>query len=302
MLTPVPNPTSVLESECTFADTSRHRVCLGEGFCHVSVLGQTAASRGEIKVASNPGMLLLIVPLHGGGIVDAWHDRCPAPILPATRSGLHVFDLRYNWSIMPHTSFEAFAIEMPCRLLATADIGDRASLHATTSAARRGDTHAILVNLCSAAAHLIELDCNGHAPIVRNLVEAVISNIQLGLCECCVHPRPSRDRLAAWQEQRIRNYIAANLTEKIRVSDVSRSCGISCSHFSRLFKNTIGVTLHQWVIEQRIEAAKRLLCETTAAISEIASATGFADQAHFSRVFSKTTNATPMVWRRHKRA
>jgi hypothetical protein len=52
-------------------------------------------------------------------------------------------------------------------------------------------------------------------------------------------------------------------------------------------------------MERRIEKAKQLLTDTTLSLAEIAMACGFADQSHFTRVFSRTTHASPGAWRRY---
>jgi AraC-like DNA-binding protein len=266
----------------------------------IAVLNLPPNQNERVTLTSNPGKVLIVIPLQDGHVIDAWYDRCPAPFDSTSSGAVHVFELRYTWSVMFSSGFKAIALEVPCDVLAAS--GFRPTTRPSAAENQSKAALGIVSGLTHAAAALLCFDDPAHDTVIQNLVQALVGNLQLGLCECRMYPRPSGERLAAWQEQRIRTYIASNLTAKIRASEVSRSCGISSSHFSRLFKNTVGVTLHQWVVNQRIDEAKRLLLKTNAAISEIASVTGFADQAHFSRVFSRNTQATPMAWRRVRRA
>lgn len=116
----------------------------------------------------------------------------------------------------------------------------------------------------------------------------------------CVHPEPQRERgrLAGWQIRRVRELIATHLDVGIGVADLADACRLSASHFSLLFKRTVGATPHQWLLEQRVERAKHLLRTSSRSLSDIAYATGFADQSHFARVFSQRVRTSPQVWRR----
>ena len=107
-----------------------------------------------------------------------------------------------------------------------------------------------------------------------------------------------RDGLSQWQLRRASAYVESHLDAKINVPDVAETCALSPNYFNRLFKRTTGLTLHQWVLEQRVAKARQLLAETSMPLSEVAMVTGFADQTHFTRVFSNRNRMSPMAWRR----
>jgi AraC-like DNA-binding protein len=61
------------------------------------------------------------------------------------------------------------------------------------------------------------------------------------------------------------------------------------------------VTPHQWLIERRVDTAKRLLKNDDLPLAQIALACGFANQSHFTRVFKLATGCTPAAWQRRSR-
>lgn len=93
-------------------------------------------------------------------------------------------------------------------------------------------------------------------------------------------------------------FIAARLDGNVTVADIARHCGLSVGHFVSAFKQSTGLTPHHWLIERRVDEAKRLLKHGKLPLAQIALACGFANQSHFTRVFRLTTGFTPAAWRR----
>lgn len=110
--------------------------------------------------------------------------------------------------------------------------------------------------------------------------------------------RPVRGGLAPWQERRVKEMIAASLDGDVSLVALAKECGLSASHFSRAFRQSLGMSPHQWLLQRRIEAAKDLLRSSEVALSEVALACGFANQSHFTRVFTGCTGMSPGAWRR----
>ncbi len=92
------------------------------------------------------------------------------------------------------------------------------------------------------------------------------------------------------------DYVLANLHENISLDDLSRVANLSPFHLARVFKQHTGLSPHQFVIQQRIESAKQRLRQPNATIGDVASAVGFADQAHFSRHFKALVGVTPKAF------
>lgn len=86
--------------------------------------------------------------------------------------------------------------------------------------------------------------------------------------------------------------------ETIRLTELAALTGLTESYFSHAFKAATGMPPHRWQLQARIRKAKRLVAEGDAPLSEIATALGFSDQAHFTRVFRNLAGATPTTWRR----
>lgn len=96
----------------------------------------------------------------------------------------------------------------------------------------------------------------------------------------------------------ILDYIEANLTQDIKLADLAQLLSMSPFHFSRLFKQSMGIAPHQYVIQQRVERAKRLLQQTDQAIIDIALECGFNSHSHLSKQFRQVTGITPRQFRR----
>lgn len=106
--------------------------------------------------------------------------------------------------------------------------------------------------------------------------------------------------LPPWAAERVKSHIERQLAETVRIEHVARLARLSNSHFGRAFKASFGVPFLQFVIARRIERAKTLMVTTRDSLCDIALACGFADQAHFSRVFRRIVGAAPQAWRRQR--
>lgn len=96
---------------------------------------------------------------------------------------------------------------------------------------------------------------------------------------------------------RVLAHIRGHLDRTITVEDLAREAGMSASHFSRVFKETVGETPMQYVLAYRIEQAMGMMRDPARPLGDIALACGFADQAHFSRSFKQVTGQTPRQFR-----
>ncbi|MEA2997466.1 MAG: AraC family transcriptional regulator [Alphaproteobacteria bacterium] len=104
--------------------------------------------------------------------------------------------------------------------------------------------------------------------------------------------------LAGWQVRVVLSFIAQNSERSIRVAELSDVARLSASHFSRAFRRSFGEAPRDYLIRQRVDHARHLMLISEMALSEVAQACGFTDQAHFSRNFRTVTGYSPGAWRR----
>jgi AraC family transcriptional regulator len=89
------------------------------------------------------------------------------------------------------------------------------------------------------------------------------------------------------------DYIHAHLNGDLSMAQIASSINTSPTHFASLFKRATGVSLHQYVIKQRVERAKLLLETTDLPILNIASKVGFSSQSHLTYHCKRQTGMTP---------
>jgi AraC family transcriptional regulator len=116
---------------------------------------------------------------------------------------------------------------------------------------------------------------------------------------CTILPRLSSyaDGLSAAKLTLIKDYINTHLDLDLKLTELSSIVQISPYHFLRLFKKSVGMTPHQYILQQRIERAKYLLKSSNLDISEIAFRVGFCDTSHLTRCFKNSLGKTPSQWR-----
>lgn len=79
----------------------------------------------------------------------------------------------------------------------------------------------------------------------------------------------------------------------VSIQDLADAVHLSCGHLSRVFRKTTGITLEQYLIQQRVELAKRALLDPMLNVAEVAERCGFCNPAYFASVFKKHVKCTP---------
>ncbi|MEC4817448.1 MAG: AraC family transcriptional regulator [Scytonema sp. PMC 1069.18] len=93
------------------------------------------------------------------------------------------------------------------------------------------------------------------------------------------------------------DYINDHLSQDIKLADLADLLGMSQFHFSHLFKQALGTSPYQYLLQQRIERAKQLLKQTNRVIVDIALECGFNSHSHLSKQFRQFTGMTPKAYR-----
>ena len=109
--------------------------------------------------------------------------------------------------------------------------------------------------------------------------------------------RTGEGRLSPAQVRRMTDYIESRLHEQLSLETLAAVAGMGVWTFTRHFRKSFGRTPHAYIIERRIDRARRLLVEGSLPIKEVASVCGFADQAHMTRLFRAHLHTTPATLR-----
>jgi AraC family transcriptional regulator len=98
--------------------------------------------------------------------------------------------------------------------------------------------------------------------------------------------------------QRVRNYLAANCHLEVDNDRLARMASYSPWHFIRAFRAAYQQTPHAFLVDQRLQRARRLLRTSPLAVAEIALASGFENRCAFSRLFRQRFGVTAGAMRR----
>lgn len=107
-----------------------------------------------------------------------------------------------------------------------------------------------------------------------------------------------RGALAPWQLRCAIELMIERMGDDLSLSEPAAACGLSTSYFARAFRKSMGTPPHRWMLLQRVLRAKELLRNADRSLSAIATVCGFADQSHFTRVFTSIVGASPGAWRK----
>jgi AraC family transcriptional regulator len=105
--------------------------------------------------------------------------------------------------------------------------------------------------------------------------------------------------LTGKQLRNVVDYIQEHLTGNLSLAEVSAVTGVSPSHFKALFKLSMGLPVHKYVMKCRVERAVELIGNGDVKLSQVALRTGFADQSHMSRWLRRFIGLTPAQLRRN---
>jgi AraC family transcriptional regulator len=141
-------------------------------------------------------------------------------------------------------------------------------------------------------------DMDGDAGAARGALERARSLLEAGgALQAAPDTGTRRGCLAPWQARRVKAHIEANLETALSTAELSAIARLSPHYFARAFKQSFGAAPHAYVLSRRVERSKTAMLTTDDALSHIAIACGFSDQAHFTRRFHQAVGATPHAWR-----
>lgn len=99
-------------------------------------------------------------------------------------------------------------------------------------------------------------------------------------------------------EDKIVDYMRANISERLSVEDMAENFSYSVSRFQTLFKNKTGLAPIDYFIQLKMQKACQLLAFSDLLIKTIAISIGYTDAHYFSRIFTKIMGVSPIVYRK----
>jgi AraC family transcriptional regulator len=228
-----------------------------------------------------------------------WEDGRAAPATSVKAGGSVFLDLRRNPRFLKNVPLRSIVFYLPRS--AFDEVAEEASAHRIEELRcprGQGVADATIRNLGCSLVGGFERPHEVSRLFVEHVGYAVCAHVAQAYGGMRPNSLGRRGGLAAWQERRAKELLVANLDGGVELADIARECRLSVGHFSRAFRQSMGVAPHSWLMSRRVELAKDLLRDREASLSEIALRCGFADQSHFTRVFTRRAGVSPGAWRR----
>ena len=108
--------------------------------------------------------------------------------------------------------------------------------------------------------------------------------------------RKTHERSPRWIGE-VDDILLRRFPERLTVRSIAAEIGVHPVHLARAFRSARGITIAGTLLARRIEEARRLLQQSSLPLCEVALASGFADQSHFTKAFRRVTGTTPLRYR-----
>jgi AraC family transcriptional regulator len=156
---------------------------------------------------------------------------------------------------------------------------------------------ATLAHLCFACADMLSARTPGKSRRVADLAQLFASYLAEKYTDVALAKPDFRGGLPIRQLRKVEDYVREHLAERISVEVLAELAELSPFHFSRVFKESAGMTPIQFVTHARITRAQQLIRETSRSLIEIALGVGYPNPSHFAKVFRKIAGVTPTEFR-----
>lgn len=144
-------------------------------------------------------------------------------------------------------------------------------------------------HLAAALGAELEAEDASDALYAESLCTALVVRLLNSSRDVSNNARTLAPRVAA----RVIDYIEAHLHQRLTLAELAAQAGLSVPHFNALFRATLGVPAHRYVVQRRVERAKALLLEGPRSASQIALEVGFAHQSHLTQWMQRLLGVTP---------
>lgn len=148
-------------------------------------------------------------------------------------------------------------------------------------------------HLASALGAELEAEDTSDPLYAESLCTALVVRLLNSSRDVVAGERSSARTLAPRVATRVIDCIEAHLHQRLTLAELAAQAGLSTPHFKVLFRATLGVPVHRYVVQRRVERAKTLLLEGHRSASQIALDVGFAHQSHMTQWMQRLLGVTP---------
>lgn len=148
-------------------------------------------------------------------------------------------------------------------------------------------------HLASALGAELEAEDTSDALYAESLCTALVVRLLNSSRNVAAGAADSVRTLAPRVAERVIDYIEAHLHQRLTLAELAAQTGLSVPHFKVLFRATLGVPVHRYVVQRRVERAKTLLLEGRRSAAQIALDVGFAHQSHMTQWMHRLLGVTP---------
>lgn len=160
-----------------------------------------------------------------------------------------------------------------------------------------GGCDPVMYHLASAVMPMFNQPDESNRLFIDQIMMAMQAHLSVNYGQRSVAISSKHRGLAPWQQRRAKELLSAHIVDGVSVEKLARECSFSRCHFSRAFKLSLGLSPHQYLLQMRVDKAKKQLMNPTLKITEVAIDCGFSDSSHFTKVFSRCTGFSPSYWR-----
>ncbi|KRE86018.1 AraC family transcriptional regulator [Rhodanobacter sp. Soil772] len=229
---------------------------------------------------------------------DLWLDGRSVPVQPFMAGTTHFYDLERDPVAYMYEPFHPLFFYIPRAALAElADELDTAPVDDLRSLPGQSVDDPIIRHLGLSLLPALHAVRKNSPLFVDHVLLALRTHLVVTYGGVRCRDSIPRGGLAPWQQRQAMELMREHLVDGIPLALVAKACDLSCSAFVRAFKQSTGMSPHQWLIQRRIDQALELMRDRTLPLTEIALAAGFADQSHFTRMFTRKLGVSPGVWR-----
>ena len=133
----------------------------------------------------------------------------------------------------------------------------------------------------------------------KELTSSLLKNIIFNIVRKANETSKFENKSDATLAKGVIEYIQNHFTENINNEDIANHMNFNISYLNRVFKKYTKMTIHAFLLEQRLVLAMEKLKTETASVGEIALSCGFTDIPHFTKIFKKYVGKTPGEYRKN---